>query len=560
MASTREDRIVEESLAEFAQLQVYRNLFGAHWEEVANILAPNYRNTFFVGTYNFPGQKNTQLQVDSTAMLALDRFGAILDSMLTPQNGMWHALRASDEDLMKNRSVAVYFDQLTKALFHYRYDPSANFSSQNQSVYQSLGAFGNGIMYIDEFAGHSGAKGLRYRHVPLGEMFFRENFQGMIDGYCRWFRLTKRQAVQWFGQEKLSEGLLNAQNSEQQFEFIQRVCPNDEYSEGHPGPKGKLYSSYYIELTGQKLCKESGYPRFPMAITRYTQVNGIEVYGRGPAMKVLPTIKTLNSQKTDFLTQGHLAVNPVYLTTDDGLVDWNRRPGAINKGGLALDGTPMVKVLEHGDIQVSIEMMQEEKQIIDSAFLVDLFKILLDDPKIYTATQVVEMMSQRGILLAPTIGRQQSEYLAPMIDRELDLLGMQRLLPPMPPALKEAGGDYKVLYTSPLARSMRAADLAGLNRSFERALQISQVTGDPSPMFHFDFDTIIPEAADIDGVPAHWMSSPEQVAQKKQAHQQQLAQQQQINAAPAAAALSKAETQRAQAGLQPQQGQPQGGQ
>ena len=41
-------------------------------------------------------------------------------------------------------------------------------------------------------------------------------------------------------------------------------------------------------------------------------------------------------------------------------------------------------------------------------------------PPQMTATEVIERTNEKGILLAPTIGRQQSEYLGPMIERELD--------------------------------------------------------------------------------------------------------------------------------------------
>src|SRR4029077_1707786 len=105
-------------------------------------------------------------------------------------------------------------------------------------------------------------------------------------------------------------------------------------------------------------------------------------------------------------------------------------------------------------------MMAEERTLIGDAFLVTLFQILTETPQM-TATEVIERTNEKGILLAPTVGRQQSEYLGPMIERELDVLGAQGLLPPMPPRLKEAKGEYQVVYTSPFSRAMRAQEAAG---------------------------------------------------------------------------------------------------
>jgi len=553
----REDEIVDDVLREFSGLQTYRNTFAGMWEETAELIAPDYRNTFFFGAYNFPGQKKTERQIDTKATLALSRFGAILDSMLTPQNAMWHNLAADDENLMKQRAVKLYFEAVNRVLFKYRYKTTANFVSQNQGVFQQLGAFGNGIMYIDAYQGNDGGRGLRYRNNPLGEMFFRQNHQGQVDAYIRWFRYTRRQAILEYGEAALPETIVAATDSEVLYDFVQRVRPNPNRDPRRLDAKGKRWVSEHVALTGRKLVRESGYNTFPCAITRYTQINGQEVYGRGPAQQALPTMKTSNSAMQDYLTQSHRAIAPPLLTADDGIVDFSFRPGALNKGGVGKDGRPLVIPLQGGNIQISEELLDKMGQTIDAFFLVDLFKILLDDPKIYSATQVVEMMSQRGVLLAPTIGRQQSEYLGSVIPREIDLLTQLRLLPQMPPVLKEAGGEYKIVYTSPLARSMRASDIAGLNRSLERATQVATATGDPSPLWHFDWTTIIPEAADIDGVPAHWLASDEAVAAKAKAHQDMMAKQQQIQVAPAQAAIMKAQAAQQKAGV-PQAAQGQG--
>lgn len=542
-----ENDILEESLSEFSSLQTYRSVFASHWEEVAELVLPTSRNTFYYGNYNFPGQKKTDRQVDASAAVALMRFAAILDSLLTPRNQMWHVLSVDNDDLKKVRRVKLWFEQATRILFKERYKPTSNFSSQNLNTYTSLGAFGNGSLFIDPLQNIEGARGLRYKSVPLGEVFFRENFQGQIDGFCRWFRLNKNQAVQQFGRDNLPENILNAKESNTLFDFLHRVCPRNDYDPERYDAKGKPWASYYIALSGQKsyagpetrLLSEGGFRTFPMPTTRYEQTPG-EIYGRSPAMMALPAIKTLNAQKADFLKQGHRAVDPILLTADDGLVDFSFRPGALNKGGFSTDGKPLVGTLPVGNIQTSLEMMQEEGKIIADVFLVSLFQILTEKPEM-TATQVVELANEKGILLAPTVGRQQSEYLGPMIERELDVLLDLKMLPPMPPELVEAQGEYNVVYTSPLAKAMRAQNVAGFGRTMEMLTEIVQTTQDPSPLDNFDFDTISREVAEIQDVPESWMADPQLVQAKRQQRAQAMQDQQDIQAAPAAAAMMKAQ-------------------
>lgn len=563
----REEGLVHDSLAEFSQLQTYRVTFASHWEEVAELIYPNSRNTFYYGNYNWPGQKKTDRQIDASGMMALNRFGAICDSLLTPRNMTWHQLAADNDYVMKDRQTRLWFETTTRKLFKYRYKPISNFTSQNQSNFQQLGAFGTMGMFIDEFdnAVHPGQRGIRYMSIPLGELFIRQNHQGLVDGFIRWFRLTARQAMQKWGEKNFPEQLRPAlaANSELLFNFLHRVCPRTDYDPYRLDEKGKPYASYYISIEGRSILSEGGYRMLPAAISRYEQAPG-EMYGRSPAMMVLPALKTLNAEKRTFLKAGHRASDPVLLAADDGIVDFNMRPGALNKGGMTMDGKPLVGTLPIGNIQITKEMMDEERLLINDAFLVSLFQILTETPQM-TATEVIERTNEKGILLAPTVGRQQSEYLGPLIERELDVLSAQGLLDSMPPRLKEAQGEYNVVYTSPLSRAARAQEASGFMRTVEVAKEIANVTQDPSYLDPFDFDTAIPAIAEIQAVPESWMASAADIQKKRKARQANLERQQQIQAAPAQAAIMKAQAVQAKAGIPPGQqpagpGQPLAGQ
>lgn len=559
--SKREDDIVADSLREFSQLQSWRNVFAAQWEEVAELILPATSNTFMYGNFNWPGQKKTARQIDSTGMVALSRFAAILDSLLTPKNMKWHGLSADDDYVMKDRATKLWFEQVTNILFKYRYNALANFSSQNSNNWLQLGAFGTHGMFIDEFDNtlYPQQRGMRYKSIPMGELFLRRNHQGLVDGFIRWFRLSARQAWQKWGDsgtfpDTLRPALQN--DSELLYNFIHRVVPRNDYDPERLDERGKPYASFYISMEGRCLLSEGGYRMMPAAISTYRQFPG-EVYGRSPAMDVLPSLKTLNAQKTTFLKQGHRAADPVLLTADDGIVDMSLRPGAINKGGMTADGKPLVGVLPTGNIQINENMMALEKGLIDDVFLVNLFQMALqlkDLPQM-TATQVVEITNQKGILIAPTVGGQ-FDYLSFMAERELDVLGSQGLLPPMPPRLKEAGGFYKVIITNPMAKAMRAQDASGFMRSVEISKEIVSITQDPSYLDWADFDTAMPEIAEINGSPVSWTSSPDQITAKRKARAEAMARQQQIQEAPAKAAMIKATAMAAKSGALPPGQQP----
>ncbi len=528
-----------EVLREFKRRANSRNNFENQWQEIAERIVPLHSKNFNIfGQNQSKGEKRTIEIFDSTASSALNKFGAILDSLLTPRNQTWHKLVADDPYLNKSRDVRLYFEEINRLLFKYRYAPKANFSAQNYQNYKSLGAYGTGCLITDEFRSEPGT---RYKNIHLSQILFAENFQGIIDDALRYYPMTARQAFQKWGDQipdPIKSALKN--NPEQEFNFIHCVKPRDE-AELDPGRmdyRGMPFTSYYVSETGTALMSEGGYNSFPYAISRY-EMGDNEIYGRSPAMEVLPAVKTLNEQKKTLLKQGHRALDPVLLIHDDGIVsEFSLAPGALNAGGVTAQGQPLVHALPVGNIQAGEKMMEQEQKVIKDAFLVTLFDILVDNQEM-TATQVLERTREKGILLAPTLGRQQSECQGPMIEREIDILSRQGVLPPMPQELLEARGHYSIVYDSPLSRAQRAEEAAGASRTIEQAINVATQTQDPSILDHFDFDIIIPELAAINGMPESWRNDPKKIARIRQGRQQQVQDQNMQNALPGTAAMVK---------------------
>lgn len=551
-----DESVVHDILREFADVEGKRGAWNGHWEEVSRKVLPHYSTSFYSQGNTTPGTKRNQEQFDVTANAALWKFAAAMESMLTPANSKWHRLRPEEPLLRKNNNVMQWFDLATDALFHYRYSPHSGFQANMHEGYVSLGAFGTGCLFTDAFHDPTqpGTKGLRYRQVHLGELYFAANHQGQVDKVYRKFKMTLRQMVQRWGEDQLPEGLRGKVKThpEEEHFLVHAVRPNSEFSAGRLDRKGKRFASHYILKEQKHLMEEGGYRTNPYAVSRYITAPG-ELYGRSPAMNVLPSINVLNEEKKVVLQQGHRAVAPVLLAHDDGVLEgFSMKPGAINAGGVSAEGRALVHALPVGNMQIGKELMDDERQTINDAFLVTLFQILVETPQM-TATEVLERAREKGALLSPTMGRFQSEGLGPLIEREFDLLIYQGLLPPPPPELLEAGGGFKVEYDAPLNRAMRSEEGAGGMRTFQWAAEIAAQTQDPSPLDWFDVDTMIPELADINAMPFRWLRSPDMVAQLRQGRQQDKTAAQVTQALPGMAAMAKAA---APQGTSPMQGQP----
>ena len=528
----------EDQVREFNSLEGNRGTWESHWEEIAERVLPRHSGAF-VGEQT-GGAKRTQKVFDSRPMIALERFAAVMDSMLTPRQQMWHNLRATIPELNKNFEVQDWFYKVNHILYDARYSPKANFAGQNSERWISMGAFGTGALFIDFDA----ASGLRYRHVNLKNLFLRENHQGIVDTVFRKFQLTPRQALQRFDENMLSDEILKAAKnpamSERQYDFLHVVRPRDDYDPNRRDARGKPWGSYYIEVKSKMYVEEpGGYNSFPYSISRYITAPD-EVYGRSPAMMALPDIKMLNEMSKTDIRAAHKLIDPPILLHDDGIMGGgmkvDMRPNGLIYGGVDRNGRQMVQPFNTGArVDISDTKMDQRRTAIDDAFLVTLFQILVETPRM-TATEALIRSQEKGMLLTPTMGRQQSEAVGPGIERELDLLSANKLLPPMPDALVEAEGEYEIVYDSPMSRMQRAEELVGVQRTMELLTPFAQIN--PEVLDIFDPDELARLTSEVSGVPTPVLRSPESIEEVRtqRQEQEQMAQMAQ-NAEPLAGAL-----------------------
>ena len=513
------------------QIESLRTMFEQQWVEVDRYVSPS-PNRFYS---NQPpqGQKVTEYLYDSTASLAIHKFGAAIESVVTPRTGTWHSLSTSNPELNELQEVKIYLEEVVRRLFAIRYNPIANFASQANEIYESLGKYGTGCMFVED----AYDKGIIYKAIHISEIFIAENSDCKIDTVYRRFSYTIRQAIEAWGEDKLPDSIVeqNEINPDQTYDFIHAVEPNKEYITGDPN--GMKYKSTYVSVFGQQIIEEGGYRTFPYCVVRYNKNTG-EVYGRSPAMDVLPDIKMVQTMSKTDLTAAQLSVQPPLLLPQKGVLSvFNLVPGALNYGGLDDNGRPNVIPLNTGSqVNIGETMAQQRREVINDAFLISLFQILVETPQM-TATEAMLRAQEKGDLLAPSMGRIQSELLGPMIERELDILGMSGSFPDMPPALAEVGGEVTITYTGPLNKAQRAPEAIAILRLIETAGEIVQF--DPNAIKRINFSKCLEEIADITGVPANILYTDEEMAAINAEQAQQQMAQQMLQAAPIAAQTAK---------------------
>lgn len=531
MADSRADDI----LSEQGRMRTQRQPFEDQWREVAERVIPR-KNLFNGkdGTNQPKGEKKTEKIFDSTPGLALDRFAAAAQSLASPAGQTWHKLKAVDEELRDNPAVQRYLDEVNKRLFAARY--AANFASQSTEGYYDLGWAGTMALFVGDRLG----RGLYYDAIGIEQLFMAENEYGVVDKVHREHNMTARQMAREFTLAKLPQAIKDAAERRPDAEFKVLRCwkPNQELVASRKDFRGMRFSSYAIAPEFRHTLSEGGYRTFPVGVGRFTVASG-EVYGRGPAMTVLPDIKMLNEMERTTIQAAQLATLPPLLAHKDGILDAIRlTPAAINYGGVDDNGRQLVQPMAFGQhVEIGLEMRDQKRLQIKDALWNTLFQILVENPQM-TATEALIRAQEKGALLAPPAARIE-ECLRQVIEREIDILAMAGVLPEMPDELLKRGGIYAIEFENPLSLARRSGEGVSILRSFEQLGVLAQVVGPEKAFKRINMDEATKILLSVNGFPAAAIYSNEEVAEINEAQASQAQAAQVLQAAPVAASAAK---------------------
>lgn len=522
-----------------ASLTKYRGNWINFWQDVAERCLTDQAD---FNVTRSPGTQRTQRIYDSTTAMAINRSASAIVGLITPKSEQWHSLRTDNDALNDSQNVKRYFADVTDILFAMRYASKSGFSTSNYQSIRSLMGFGTGVMTLNEAPN---GKGIIYQSLFLGDMYFGVNNFGVVDTAMREFEFTKAQAIQQWGEEVLPRKIMQ-DKGDTKFTFCHIVHPNEDYDEMSINPDRRQYKFvYFFKEDMEQPLQGGGYYSFPYAVAR-EQTSPNEIYGRSAAMQMLPEIKGLNEMRKTNLMAGHMAVTPPLLAPSSGQgvgvlgsgpMAINFKPGGVTHGGVGPQGQQMVQPMNTGARpDIGQGMIEESRRIINDSFYLNLFQILVETPQM-TATEVLARTQEKGILLAPTADRLEQEYLGPMIERELDILSRQGLLPEMPQELMDAEGDYTIVYESPITRAQRSGQLMGMDDTVQSAINIAAY--DPSVLDNINLDEYIKAKAEVNGTPPSIVRSESEKEELRNSRKQAEQTQALLNQAPALAGAAK---------------------
>lgn len=494
-------------------LKAHREDWEDHFAELEKFLSP--RRGLFQG--NDPSNRETtkrgkrvnQAILNSTPLRALRILKSGMQAGVTSQSRPWFALQHPDPDLRKRPAVKEYINQLVVEA-RLMLSRSGMYNVLHTS-WGDIGAYGTECSIIEE----DDILGLRPIQLVPGSYWLGASDKNRIDTLYREFQMTVNQIVGKFvykGQRYLDTPDWNAVPARVKREFDKGdignrhkvshlITPRHE-SDRDPrrmdGPNMPIASMYWMEdQKRDEIMGNMGYNRNPISASRW-EVQGYEVYGRGPGMDALPDCKELMSKRRDYAEMLRRTNRPpMNAHSDLRNSAFSLMPGAVNfmaDPGKGLQPAYQVSP-QFGELR---QDMEQTKDDIWSAMYADLFMMISSlDRRQITATEIDERREEKLIALGPVLERSQFEKLEPLVDLTVQrVIEMGRIGPP-PEELQ--GESLDVEFIGMLAQAQRAVASGAVERLWGFAGNLAGVK--PDVMDKLDADATIDEYADMLGVP-----------------------------------------------------------
>lgn len=503
-------------VARHAILKSERALWESLWQDLAEYLLPRKDD---IQTTQTAGMNRYTGLLDSAGQTNLELLAGFLHGMLTNPVGYFFNLGTGKLEVDQRDSVRRWIQSTVRTL-HDKIN-NANFQTEVYELYLDLCAFGTGCLTVE----FDDRNRLKFTARPLKEIFISEDAFGRVNEVHRAFKLDGYGLMQMFGEENIpSKTLKEIQSGKYtgvKYEVLHIVMPRD--PSGNKTRDSKLaFTSEYILVCEKHTLKIGGFKDFPYLVPRWSKASG-ETWGRGPGERALAPTRVINEMKKTTIRGAQKSVDPPLMAPDDGFVlPLNTKPGGLN---YYRSGAPqydrIAPIFNDARVDFGYQVMDAEKVSIREAFYVDQLK-LREGPQM-TATEVAERAEQALRFLGPMLGRMQTEFLEPLVERVYYMLLQQGEIE-QPPA-EIADVELKIQFSSVAAMSQRMSEVQNINRAMAAITPFASF--DPSVMDIFDGTATAKYLAKLFNYPQEGIRNQDQIdkIRKDRAEQQQAQQQ-----------------------------------
>lgn len=499
------DRLVER----YDELLADRQPWHGIWQEICDNLMPSKAT---IDSTRAPGSRITDERWSSAGARAHAMLSAHLQGTLTSKAFQWFFLRSTGaDDAAKQwlqQAERVVFDAIN----------ASNFQSQMHETYLDLVGLGTASLWVEQAPGRDTWNGLLFTSYPIHTYVFEEDAWGRASACARTLTLTGRQLRQRYAELPAQLKTLINKDPRRKHEVIHWVYQRDEVQDLE-----KPYASVHIWKEKRRVLAEAGYDEFPVMIPRWSKTT-TEPYGHGPGELALPEMRVLNKVVELDLTAAAKNIDPPMKYRAGGIVgeELDMRSGGLTAVQSMDDLMPINSGYQPQIAQLKV---QELRTAIQQTFFADQLELPPFTSQTMTATEVQVRYELMQRILGPTLGRIETELLAPLVSRCFRLLLRAGRLGQPPQSLQ--GQETSIHYEGPLARAERRAEVNKVQVFVQGAAPFMQIAPEVTDLI--DADRAVRLLAEAENVDRTILRSDEQVQAIRRGRQEQQAQAQGID-------------------------------
>lgn len=506
-----------------SELETAYNQIKADWQELSDYFLPRSVR-FLVRNVNKTPAKNKKIK-DSATLKAVRNFSSGMMSGATNPAMNWFRIRIKNYNIKYDWIVKKWcavVEQTIKDVFN-----SSNFYEKLPSAYKQIGVFGLSVISLEEDA----ETVMRAKLLPIGSYRYAKNENGVVDTMCRVYTETAKNLYTKFGEENVSQAVLNCiknKRFEEMFEVVHFVEPNADYMPDSVWAKNKKYISVYYEVSGDKdkLLSKSGFDKFPYVVFE-SEVNGEDVYPSDCCgINALPDAKQLMAMVVD---EGKI-IKKISSPQLRGPAELKNKkltdqPATFTENNQNGDGLQPIYQVPPQVVQPLDALIEAKRQSIYELFFNDLFAMILNTAdRGRTATEVNELKEEKMTLLSPILEQIHSGLKTVMAWIFIECMN-KRIIPPAPAQI--AGGELEIEFVSMLAQAQKAQKISAMERFTTFTLNLAQAA-DPVLVKKLNAAKIIDDYADFVNINPEQLVSTEDVDKIRQAMEEKQQQQEQM--------------------------------
>lgn len=518
----------------YSHLQQIRSGHNSMLNDAQQFVTPGKIGGFSAANTSFSSNRESDTSkelYDHTAVWANQMFANGLSSYLIPKSSRWAYLKPEDTpSALLSDDELLFLERLSDKIQHVFSLPASQFYSSGHETFQSLGSFGNGVVYVNR-----DKPIINFKSCPLADSFFDVNEEGVVDTMFYRKFISPKALYQMFP-EVVNVRKFDIEAKSAKHELVFSVEPNDDPRASQRGKFGptRPWKVTYWSPDLEHVFKVGFKAYFPFMVPRWMVMAG-EVMGRGPATTCMAQIRVINKMVKELLLSAENANRPP-LTAEENSILLPLKYGSGQILYHEMGTEPPKPLLSGSQPNLTLEMLQDYRSQITKAFFVD--QIIREQKK--ERQSILEVQDERGQMLqqlGPLLARMETEFLSPCIEQVTEWLEDRRdpLFQEMPSSLGDR--PLEVVYTSPAAHAQYASGIANIAGFMQDIAPLVQQ--DPTLLENIDSNELFENYARMRNIPRTVVKSKEAVAEAREARAQAEQQQMMMQAAPQMAGAMK---------------------